>query len=276
MKVFSIMKCQSIIDRHIIPTGAIYGKLNLKYTDKEFTGKVRPIFDKDGYPLFNKDGTQKMRRVYRYVDKQTTVLYSVEDLFLVSIGNNSYLKAWYKINDGSWHDESVLNHNPLEIELNNFIARRIQTYCEQNKCSHFDLAMAIQRPHINHAREMSRQAAGRREITPLQDSPFRGHPCYAFNSGVITDGNLDKTSMGKSVIASHKGAFNGLHGETPVSVGVMRKQFDLVGNDPTFVRHVRRPDGTIRSYYDVEEFRIHEPKLWEEWALNEWKKLNNK
>ena len=267
MKIFGIMKCQSIIDRHIIPTGAVYGKLNLKYTDKEFTGKVRPIFDKDGYPLFNKDGTQKTRRVYRYIDKQATILYSVEDLFLVSVGDKTYFKAWYKINDSAWHDESVLNHNALEVELNNFIARKIQAYCAQNKCGHFDLAMAIQRPHINHAREMSRQAAGRREVTPLQDSPFRGHPCYAFNGSIITDGNLDKTSMAKSVVATHKGAFNGLHGEKPVTVSTMRKDHKLVGNDPSFVKHVRKPDGSIRHYYSQEEFRIHEPELWEEWAL---------
>ena len=252
MKIFGKMTRQQFVDGHLIPTNAFYGRLILKYTDRVFTGKIRFVFDKNGYPLFNEDGTQKSRKVYKRVEKAVEVTYSLEDLFPVTIGKKSCFKAWYKVGrDGRWRDESVLNHNALEVELNNFIVRKVQEYCAQNNCGLFDLCTAVQRPHLNRTRQCAQDAAGRREVQRryIYTGGERGLMGAKF---VLTDGVRMDAPMGKSVLATHKQAFTGGIDERPV-VRIVKKSFKMVGNEPTFKKFVETPTG-IRRFYNEQEY----------------------
>lgn len=212
MKVFNRMKEQQPLHGHTVPKGAFYGRLQLKYIDREFTGKTRRIFDKNGYPVFRSDGVQVERRVYRNVPKTADVTYVLEDLFPVSIGNTMCFKAWYKIGDGSWRDETPLNRNGLTIALNNFLVQRVQAYCEKNGKTLFDLCTgvsAIKTDSNKKRHKIALQAAPRRAVQTADTMLMRGHPCYALNPFIINE-ELQFNPAGsstKSVIASHKSAF---------------------------------------------------------------------
>ncbi len=255
MKIFGKMTRQQFVDGHLIPTNAFYGRLVLKYTDRIFTGKVRLIFDKDGYPLFNEDGTQKTRKVYKRVEKAVEVTYSLEDLFPVSVGNHTYFKAWYKVGrDGHWRDESVLNHNALEVTLNNFIVRKVQEYCTMNNCGLFNLCTGVERPHLNRTRQTAQSATGRREVQKryIYTGGERGLMGAKF---VFTDGVRIDTPMGKSVIATHKNAFNGKGGEEPskpYTSTVGKCKAKMVGKEPTFHKAITTPMGIMRFYNEQE------------------------
>lgn len=255
MKIFGKMTRQQFVDGHLIPTNAFYGRLVLKYTDRIFTGKVRSLFDKDGYPIFRPDGLQATRKVYKRVEKAVEVTYSLEDLFPVSVGNHTYFKAWYKIGrDGHWRDESVLNHNALEVTLNNFIVCKVQEYCVQNNCGLFDLCTGVERPHLNRTRQTAQSAAGRREVQKR----------YIYSGGerslmgaqfILTDGVRMDAPMGKSVIASHKNAFNGRHGEEvgkPYTSTVGKCKAQMRGKQPTFHKTISTPTGIMRFYNEHE------------------------
>lgn len=256
MKIFNKMTRQQFIDGHLIPTNAFYGRLVLKYTDRIFTGKVRPIFDKDGYPIFRPDGVQATRRVYKRVDKSVEVTYSLEDLFPVSVGDHTYFKAWYKVGrDGRWRDESVLNHNALEVTLNNFIVRKVQEYCAQNKVGLFDLCTGVERPHLNRVHQTAQQAAHRREVQKsyIYSGGERGLMGAKF---VFTDGVRIDAPMGKSVIASHKNAFNGKGGEEPskpYTSPAGKCKAKMRGKEPTFKKFIETPTG-IRRFYNEQEY----------------------
>lgn len=255
MKIFNRMTRQQFIDGHLIPTNAFYGRLVLKYTDKIKVGN-RPVFDKNGYPVFRQDGTQITRNVYKRVEKACEVTYSVQDLFPVSIGDTTYFKAWYKIGrDSRWRNESVLNHNALETELNNFIVRKVQDYCAQNKCGLFDLCMAIERPHLNRTRQVSQSAAGRREVQTTfiycggEGQLLRAR--HAINEEVRF--NSEGSSV-KSVIATHKNAFNGRHGEEPAKYDrpYTKNDYEMIGKKPTFVKFIETPSGIMKFYNEQE------------------------
>ena len=204
MKIFGKMEQQHRIDGHLIPSGAFYGRLKLRYTDKIKTG-TRLIFDKDGYPVFRQDGTQVTRNVYKRVNKTVEVTYSLENLFPVSIGESVCFQAWYKVGrDGVWHDETPLNRNALTVELNNFLVRKIEKYCEINKCGLFDLCTGVSRPHLNKTRQVAQSAAHRREVQT--NYLFKG---YGLNSSIINEEVRfapDGASI-KTVFARHKDAF---------------------------------------------------------------------
>ena len=255
MKIFNRMTRQQFIDGRLIPTNAFYGRLVLKYTDKIKVGN-RPVFDKNGYPIFRQDGTQVTRNVYKRVEKACEVTYSVEDLFPVSIGDTTCFKAWYKIGrDSRWRNESVLNHNALEVELNNFIVRKVQDYCAQNNCGLFDLCMAVKRPHLNRTRQCAQSAAGRREVqTTFVYSGGEGQILrarHAINENVRF--NADGSSV-KGVIATHKGAFNGMHGEEPARYDkpFVKADYKMAGKKPTFTKFVETPSGILRFYNERE------------------------
>lgn len=254
MKIFGKMTRQQFIDGHLVPTNAFYGRLVLKYTDKIFTGKILPVFDKNGYPVFREDGQQLIRRVYKRVNKACEVIYSVEDLFPVTIGKRSYFKAWYKIGiEGRWRDESVLNHNALEVELNNFIVRKVQEYCVQNNCTLFDLCTTVERPHLHRERQCAQIAAGRREVqTKFIYSGGEGQLLrarHAINEEVRF--NPEGSSI-KGVLATHKQAFTGGIDERPI-IRQVKKSFKMVGHEPTFKKFVETPTG-IRRFYNEQEY----------------------
>lgn len=254
MKKFNKMTRQQFIDGHLIPTNAFYGRLVLKYTDKIKVGN-RPVFDKNGYPIFRQDGTQVTRNVYKRVDKAYEVTYSIEDLFPVSIGDTTCFKAWYKIGrDGAWRDETPLNRNALEIELNNFIVRKVQDYCAQNKCGLFDLCTAVERPHLNRTRQVSQSAAGRREVqTKFVYSGGEGQLLRARHAINETLRFNPEGSSIKGVMATHKQAFSGGIDERPI-IRIAQKQYKMKGNEPTFRKFVSTPAGILR-FYDEQEYQ---------------------
>lgn len=204
MKIFGKMEQQHRIDGHLIPSGAFYGRLNLRYTEKIKTG-TRLIFDKQGYPVFRQDGTQVTRNVYKRVNKTVEVTYSLENLFPVSIGNTICFQAWYKVGrDGVWHDETPLNRNALTVELNNFLVRKVEEYCKALNCGLFDLCTGVSRPHLNKTRQVAQSAAHRREVQT--DYLFKG---YGLNNNTINEEVRfapDGASI-KGVFARHKDAF---------------------------------------------------------------------
>lgn len=254
MKIFNRMTRQQFVDGHLIPTNAFYGRLMLKYTDRIFTGKVRLLFDKDGYPIFRPDGRQATRKVYKRVDKSVEVTYSLEDLFPVSVGDHTYFKVWYKVGrDGAWRDESVLNHNALEVTLNNFIVRKVQEYCVQNKCGLFDLCTTVERPHLNRTRQCAQIAAGRREIqTSFVYSGGEGQLLRARHAINETLKFNPEGSSIKGVMATHKQAFTGGIDERPI-IRQVKKSFKMVGHEPTFKKFVETPTG-IRRFYNEQEY----------------------
>lgn len=257
MKVFGFMTEQQNIDGHEIPANAVYGRVNLSYMDKHFTGKTRPIFDKNGYPVFNADGTPAMRKVFKMIPKKVEVTYSVEDLFPVTMSDGVFFRAWYKIGRcGKWH-EDVLCLNQITRELNKFIAGKLQGYCDENNKTLFDLCTRVKSVKTDSNRKkykMARAAAPRRKVQTTDNMIFRGRMCYALNATIITDGVRPKDTMGKSVMASHKDAFNGRHGEAPKEgVTIIKKSFEMVGKEPTFKKFIETPTG-IRRFYNEREY----------------------
>lgn len=254
MKIFGFMTEQQNIDGHDIPANAVYGRLNLSYTDKHFTGKTRPIFDKDGYPVFNADGTPATRKVFKMIPKKVEVTYSVEDLFPVTMSDGIFFRAWYKIGRcGKWH-EGILCVNQITRELNKFIAGKLQGYCDDNNKTLFDLCTRVESVKTDSNRkkhQMARAAAPRRKVQTADDMPFRGHMCYALNSSIMTDDGRPKASMSKSVIATHKQAFSGGIDERPV-IRIAQKQYKMKGNEPTFHKFVNTPAGILRFYNEQE------------------------
>lgn len=272
MKIFSLMEQQHRVDGHLIPSGAFYGRLNLRYTDKIKIG-VRKIYDKNGHAIFRADGTQVVRNLYRLVDKQVEVTYSVEDLFTVTFKDGEFFRAWYKITrDGKWR-EGVLCANAITRELNKFLAKKLQEYCAQNNCTHYDLCEGVSRPHLNRTRQVAQSAAHRREVQT--DFIYKGGEGGLIRASRAINEEVTFVPEGASiptVLSKHREAFTGGLDERPI-ISRKRPDFKMVGKEPTFIKHVTRPDGTIRSYYNVEEFRLHEPKLWEEWALEELRRM---
>lgn len=266
MKMFNVMSQQHRIDGHLIPSGAFYGRLNLRYTDKIKIGE-RKIYDKNGHALFRADGTQVTRNVYRLVDKQVEVTYSLEDLFPVTFKDGQFFRAWYKITrDGKWR-EGVLCSNAVTRELNKFLAEKLAEYCAQNNCTLYDLCKGVARPRLNRTRQVAESAAHRREVQT--DFIYKGGEGGLIRSSRAINEEVRFAPEGASiptVLAKHKEAFTGGLDERPI-ISRKRPDFKMVGNDPTFVRHVEKADGSIRHYYSEEEFRLHEPKLWEQWAL---------
>lgn len=266
MKIFNVMTQQHRIDGHLIPSGAFYGRLNLRYTDKIKIG-VRKIYDKNGHAIFRADGTQVIRNLYRLVDKQVEVTYSLEDLFPVSFKDGQFFRAWYKITrDGKWR-EGVLCANAVTRELNVFLVKKLQEYCTQNNCTLYDLCKGVARPHLNRTRQVAQTAAHRREVQT--DFIYKGGEGGLIRSSRAINEEVRFAPEGASiptVLAKHKEAFTGGIDERPI-ISRKRPDFKMVGNDPTFVRHVEKADGSIRHYYSEEEFRLHEPELWEQWAL---------
>lgn len=257
MKTFGFMTEQQNIDGHNIPANAVYGRLNLSYMDKHFTGKTRPIFDKNGYPVFNADGTPATRKVFKLIPKKVEVTYSVEDLFPVTMSDGIFFRAWYKIGRcGKWH-EDVLCLNQITRELNKFIAGKLQGYCDDNNKTLFDLCTRVESVKTDSNRKkhkMARAAAPRRKVQTADDMPFRGHMCYALNPSIMTDDGRPKASMNKSVIATHKGAFNGMHGEEPARYDkpFVKADYKMVGQEPTFTKFVETPSGILRFYNERE------------------------
>lgn len=205
MKHFNVLNNQQVIDGLLMPKNCVYGHIDLKYTAKIDTGKTRPIYDKNGYPVYNQDGTPKVRKVWRNEQRTQSVTYCVMDLKPIKFENVYAFKAWVKT-DNKWH-ETPLVRNAWMRELNNFISHKISAHCAQSGTTLVNMFMACNAtPKVNNTHEVAVAATHRREVM-LHTSVYEGRWGYAVNPNIITDGVRPKESMGRGVIASHKGAF---------------------------------------------------------------------
>lgn len=205
MKQFNVLNNQQIIEGLLMPKNCVYGHIDLKYTAKIDTGKIRVIHDKNGYPVYNQDGTEKVRKVWRNEQRTQSVTYCVMDLKPHKFGNEHAFYAWIKTPGGRWH-ETPLVRNAWMRELNNFISRKISAHCAQAGTTLVNMFMACNAtPKVNNTHEVAVAATHRREV--MRTSVYEGRWGYAVNPNIITDGVHMKDTPIKGVIASHKGAF---------------------------------------------------------------------
>ena len=254
-KTFAIAKQPQEFHGHKMPRGAIYGKVTLQFSVKVPTGKTRAIYDKDGYPLFNADGSPVVRNVLRVENRIETIIFCIEDFQPVTFKDGQYFRAWVKFprNEYAKMHERILCETATLRNLQKYIIEKIQEQgldlpnmwfnCKAQKTTNAQIY------------KTARTAAPRRKVQTANDMPFRGHPCYALNPNIMTDGNMGKTPMVKSVIASHKNAFNGKNGEEPGKpyVSSVRKdKAKMIGKEPTFYKTVTTPMGILRFYNEQE------------------------
>ena len=147
------MTFQQIICNHIVPTGAFYGKVNLKYTRRI---KVREYYitDEKGYLVFNEHGSPKCGYQYKIEHCEQRLYYSLETTKIyIDHKKNKWFTVWIAYgNDDSlplrWHEET-LGGNALTKELQRFLNDRVTQYLINNNMDWDDLI--ISRPHINKA-----------------------------------------------------------------------------------------------------------------------------
>lgn len=136
MKEFNRAVNQQIIHGHVVPTGAFYGKIALKFSRKVRTGKKYVVTDKDGYTIFDADGKPVERNIFRLEKCCQTVLYSIEKTKLYKDEKGRlhfYAYISYDNNDGilKWHEE-ILGGSSLTKELERFIAKRLALWLNAN------------------------------------------------------------------------------------------------------------------------------------------------
>ena len=151
MKAFSRMTCQQIINNHVVPTGAFYGKINLKYTRSIKIGESY-VTDEKGYLVFNKNGSPKQVYQYKSENCEQLLYYSLETTKTYKDDkNNNWFTVWiaFENNDNlpvRWHEET-LGGNALTRELQRFLSKKITQYLINNNMNWSDVV--IKRPHVN-------------------------------------------------------------------------------------------------------------------------------
>lgn len=259
MKTFNVLNNQQVISGLLMPKNCIYGHINLKYVQKIDTGKIRFVYDKNGYPVQGKNGERLTRKVWRNETRTQSVTYCVMDLKPISFENGKKyaFQAYIKTPEKDWH-ETILVRNAWMKELNNFISSRLQDYCKAHKTTLANMWLACNAtPKVNMVHKMAIAATHRREVQKHDNMIFQGYKCYVLNPNIITDGVQVDPPVGKSVIATHKGAFNGLHGEAPARIsGTGKKSFKMSGKDSGFRANVETPCGIIR-FYNEQEYNAH-------------------
>lgn len=145
MKTFNRAVHQQIVRGHVIPQGAFYGKVTLKY-EKRTPLEKRVVRDKDGNIIYAKDGTPKMRIKWRIEQCTDTLYYSVETLKKMSGNYIAYIA--YENNDEKLHwSKRALGECVCTRELNNFIAKKIDEYLTANHTTWESLIIHV--PHVN-------------------------------------------------------------------------------------------------------------------------------
>lgn len=125
MKAITTCKNQQIIFGHVVPTGAVYGKFTYSYDRHVKTG-YKFITDKDGNKIFNKNGTPKMRILYKEVPTKNTVVYSVESFHTFGSGNHMFAWILYE-NSNNWR-EIPLGDTPTTKALEKMVCDYIKEH----------------------------------------------------------------------------------------------------------------------------------------------------
>lgn len=207
MKLFNRLKNQDTIYQKTFPTGTFFGKINLTYSYKKPTGKTVQMFNKDGYPIFNKNGTPKTRPVFKITTEKKLVVYAITDLQPVIMKDGAaYFRAFISTDNNQKFHETVLCRNAWMKELNIFLHKKLQEYCVENNTTMSNLWLECGLVHTSNRakRHLAEKAAHRREVQ--RDYLFRG---FGLNSSIINEEVRfapDGASI-KGVFARHKDAF---------------------------------------------------------------------
>lgn len=185
MKNFTVMKKQpQIIKGHIIPVGSFYGFINLKFSRKVPLKKYT-VTDKDGYIVFNEDGTEKTAWTYRLTQCEQPLYYSVEttETYKDDKGRE-HLIAYIAYDDNSdiyrWH-KTVLGGTALTKQLENFILLRINNWLAANNSTWFD--HIIEEPKINVDKHLLKQV--RPHVKRAQSTfIYKGRPLNEYDECV--------------------------------------------------------------------------------------------
>lgn len=180
MKTFNRAEFPNNIYGRIIPVGAFYGKINLVYMRKVTVGKYR-VTDKDGYLVFNSDGTPKTGYKTRLEKCHSTVIYSIENFHLYKdqAGNN-WFRAHILYEGATKWQETILGESALTRELNKYIAKGISDWCEKTGKPFTSLVCDL--PSI---KSKNNYVPKRRNVKV--DYLYRGKPGYATNPHIMTD-----------------------------------------------------------------------------------------
>ena len=125
MKTFNVAASQiwmPNIPMPAIPAGSYYGRVKIDYSVKIQEG-IDFIYDKNGHTVYNKNGTPKMKTVYKSLKMCHVMTYIITDTVPVNFpdGSRAY-NAWiqYDNRDNKWVHTTLIDSKCLE-SLNAFI-----------------------------------------------------------------------------------------------------------------------------------------------------------
>lgn len=212
MKKILVCKNQQIIFGHIVPTGAVYGKVTVSFDRRIKTG-VKFITDKDGRQIFNANGTPKMRVLYKEVPTKNTLIYSVESFKTHKFGDKHHLMAYVLFENGKkWH-EIALGDTPITKALEKMVCDYIKEH-------------ALSEPTRPHVKTNIRTLTPKFRQANQFDNVFRMRPenTHAINEELrphtpIVHTNLDKCKTDTVQHERYASPYQWEYGSTPKKSG---------------------------------------------------------
>lgn len=185
MKNFTVMKhLPQIIKGHVIPVGAFYGHINLKFTRKVPTGKYT-VTDKNGYIVYNTDGTEKIGYTYKLTQCEQAIYYSLEttETYKDNKGHEHFI-VYIAYDNGDdnikWH-KTVLGENAATRKLQQFLTLRINNWLTANNSTWYD--HIIEEPKINVDKHLIKQC--RPHVKRAQSTfIYKGRPLNEYDECV--------------------------------------------------------------------------------------------
>lgn len=212
MKQISVAKNQQIIFNHVIPTGSVYGKFTYTYDRRVKTG-YKFVTDKNGKQIFNKNGTPKIRILYKEVPTKNTVVYSVESFHTFGSGNHMFAWVLYE-NSNNWR-EMPLGDTPTTKALETLVRNYVKEH-------------ALPEPAEPHVRTKNiRTLAPKFRQANQFDSVFRMRPEnvhtineeVTFNTHCSAASNLKKCKQNTSTHERYASPYQWEYGATPKRSG---------------------------------------------------------
>lgn len=213
MKKIAVAKNQQIIFGHVIPTGAVYGKFTYSYT-RHIVTEYKCVTNKDGQKIFNKNGTPKLRPIYKEVPTTNTVTYSVESFLDYSFPDKKerHLYAYVLFDNAKNWREIVLGDTPVTCALE----KMVRDYIKEH---------ALPEPKIAHVKNKKVYTPKFRQANNF-DSVFRMRPenTHIINEDVkpripIVHTNLDKCKNNTATHEQYTSPYSWEYGQTPKKSG---------------------------------------------------------
>ena len=215
MKKINVAKNQQIIFNHIVPTGAVYGKVTVSFDRRIKTG-YKFIYDKNGVQMFNKNGTPKIKVTWKTVPTKTTVIYSVESFLDYSFKGEKdrHMYAWILFENGSKWTEVALCGTPVYQSIETIV----REYIEKN---------GLKEPKMAHVKTKNTRALAPKFRQANQfDNVFRMRPenTHAINEELrphtpIVHTNLDKCKTDTVQHERYASPYQWEYGSTPKKSG---------------------------------------------------------